>query len=85
MTDLSLAPCMESEHDPPMPTPGEIFAIVVFSIIGFGAFRYGKRDGRWQPMVIGMVLMAFPYFVSSGLWLYLVGAALTVGLFIFRD
>lgn len=68
-----------------MPTPGEIFAIVVFSIIGFGAFRYGKRDGRWQPMVIGMVLMVFPYFVSSGLWLYLIGAALTVGLFIFRD
>ena len=82
---MSLAPCRESEHDPPMPTPGEIFAIVVFSIIGFGAFRYGKRDGRWQPMVIGMVLMVFPYFVSSGLWLYVVGAALTVGLFIFRD
>lgn len=45
-----------------MPTPGEIFAIVVFSIVGFGAFRYGKRDGRWQPMVIGMAPTGVPVF-----------------------
>ena len=68
-----------------MPTPEELLAIIVFSVIGFGAFRYGKRDTRWQPMVIGILLMGYPFVAPSGFWLYAIGTLLTVCLFIFRE
>ncbi len=64
-----------------MPSPEAIFAIIVFSIIGLAAFRAGKRDAEWKPMVIGMVLMLFPYFISDALWLWVIGGALTLGWF----
>ena len=68
-----------------MPTPEELFAIIVFSLIGLGAFRFGKIHQRWQQMVIGITLMLFPYFIPAGFWLYAVGAALVAALFVFRE
>jgi len=58
---------------------------IIFSGVGFVAFMYGKKQGRFQPMVIGGVLMVYPYFVSSTALMYVIGAALTVALFYLRD
>ncbi len=44
--------------------------------VGFVSFAYGKRQGRVPQMLAGVVLMAFPYFVSN-LWL-MGGIAATV-------
>ena len=33
--------------------------------VGFVCFAYGKKQGELPPMVAGLVLMIFPYFVSS--------------------
>lgn len=49
---------------------------VVFSAIGLGYFIYGKRQRAPVPMVCGLGLMAFPYFVSNAWVLVLVGVAL---------
>jgi hypothetical protein len=32
---------------------------------GFVCFAYGKRQGAIAPMLAGVVLMVYPYFVSS--------------------
>lgn len=68
-----------------MPTPEALFAIIVFSVIGLGAFRSGKIHQRWQSMVIGLTLMLYPYFIPGGFWLYAVGTGLTICLFVFRE
>ncbi len=68
-----------------MPAPAVLFAALIFSTIGFLAFRYGKKDMLWKPMAIGVALMVYPYFVSRTWLLYAIGCTLSVGLFIFRD
>ncbi|MDR7135438.1 hypothetical protein J2X06_002647 [Lysobacter niastensis] len=49
---------------------------VLFSSIGLGYFIYGKRQGAPVPLVCGIGLMVFPYFVSNSWAMVLVGAAL---------
>ena len=49
---------------------------VLFSSIGLGYFIYGKRQGAPVPLVCGIGLMVFPYFVSGSWTMVLVGAAL---------
>ena len=68
-----------------MPAPAALFALILFSLIGFLAFRYGKRDMLWKPMAIGVALMLYPYFVSQTWLLYAIGCVLCAGLIIFRD
>jgi hypothetical protein len=58
---------------------------ILFSCIGFVAFVYGKRNTEFRPMLIGIGLMAYPYFLRGTLALYLVGIALTAALYFFRE
>ena len=58
---------------------------IIFSGVGFVAFMFGKKQGRFQPMAIGGVLMVYPYFVSSTVLMYLIGIALSASLFFARD
>ena len=59
-----------------------IFASVIFGSIGFAAFLYGKKQSSFKALVIGMILMVYPYFVPNLIALYAVGVVLTVMLFI---
>lgn len=47
-----------------------------FSLIGMGYCMYGRRQRAIAPMVFGVALMVFPYFVSGTLTTLLVGAAI---------
>lgn len=38
---------------------------VVVGSVGLGFFMYGKRQQRIPHLVVGIVLMVFPYLVSS--------------------
>ena len=62
-----------------------IVGSLIFGGIGFYAFIYGKKNSLWKPMVIGIILMIYPYFISSTLLIYIVGIALTAALFYWRD
>jgi hypothetical protein len=66
-------------------TGENIIAWVLFGAIGFLAFKYGKGTQRIGPMVLGILLMIYPYFVSDTWLLYGVGAALTAGLFVWKE
>lgn len=63
----------------------KIAAYTIFGGIGFVAFIYGKKNMVWQPMVIGVALMAYPYFVSGTLAIYLTGIILTAALYFWRS
>lgn len=67
-----------------MPSMSALVAIILFSVIGMAAFSYGRKQAAWKPMVLGVALMGYPYFVSTAPWLYGIGAVLTAALLIFR-
>lgn len=66
-------------------TVAYLFGSVLFSLVGMAAFGYGKRMASLKTMVIGGVLMVFPYVVPNAILLYVIGAALTAALFYYRD
>jgi len=51
---------------------------VLFGSIGLGFFVYGRKQRRVVPLVCGLILMFFPYFVSNIILLVVIGIALTV-------
>lgn len=58
-----------------------ILIAVFFGLVGFAAFRHGKRNGEPRPLFLGVALMAYGYFVSNA-WVSLgIGALLTLALF----
>jgi hypothetical protein len=65
--------------------PSALFGSLLFGAIGLGAFMYGKRMVLWKPMVMGVTLMAYPYFVPQTWLIYTIGCTLCLGLFVFRD
>ena len=66
-------------------TIANLIGWTLFGAVGFVAFVYGKRQGAIKTMLIGLSLMAYPYFVSNTIAMYAVGVALTATLFLFRD
>jgi len=70
---------------PELPTPGNLFWAILFGAIGMGAFVFGKRRGLAKPMIIGVALMAYPYFISDGTLVFVIGAALCYLLYLFRE
>jgi len=62
-----------------------LLAGIVFGTVGFVAFAYGKKQASWKPLAIGIILMAYPYFVTSTVWLWVIGVLLIAALFVFRD
>jgi hypothetical protein len=66
--------------------PYNIVASLLFGGIGMVAFYYGKKQVLWQPIVLGLALMIYPWFVGGKVWLnWTIGVALTVLLWFFHD
>ncbi|HXL23989.1 MAG TPA: hypothetical protein VN942_00425 [Chthoniobacterales bacterium] len=57
---------------------------LLFGSIGFVAFIYGKRMNLWKPMLLGLALMVYPYFISDDMTMIAIGVIGTVGLFFLR-
>ena len=55
-----------------------LFWGLVFSSIGFGYFLYGKKQGRAAPLICGIALMIYPYFISNE-WAIIVAGRLADG------
>ena len=58
---------------------------VIFGSIGFVAFMYGKRMNLWKPMLIGIALMVYPYFVSDDKIMLVIGIFGSTALFFVRE
>jgi hypothetical protein len=57
---------------------------LLFGSIGLGFFLYGRSQKMAVPLVCGLVLMIFPYFVSNTILLVVVGVGLIAIPFFFR-
>ena len=62
-----------------------IVASLFFGAVGFFAFVYGKKQGNYKALSIGIVLMVYPYFISNTVLLYTAGVGLCVALYFWRD
>ena len=49
---------------------------VIFGAIGLGFFTYGRRQKAIVPLLAGIALFIFPYFISNVLALVAVGLLL---------
>ncbi len=50
---------------------------VLFSSIGVGYFVYGKKQRQVVPLLTGLALCVYPYFLSNGYAIVVVGILLT--------
>jgi len=49
---------------------------LLFGSIGLGFFIYGRKQRAIVPLLCGLALMIFPYFVSSTLLVVVIGVVL---------
>lgn len=63
-----------------LPSPPYLAGAVLFGLAGLAAYGYGRRRGRARTPWLGVALMFYPYAVAQTWLLYLVGAALCVGI-----
>jgi len=61
-----------------------IFWGLLFGSIGLGFFLYGKKQQAIVPLLCGLGLMIFPYFVSNTILLVAIGIALSALPYFFR-
>ena len=58
-----------------------IILALLFGLIGFAAFRYGRKNAEPRHLFLGIALMAYGYFVTNA-WVSLgIGTLLTLLLF----
>ena len=51
---------------------------MLFGAVGVGYFIYGKRQQMFVPMICGLALMIYPWFVSGAFLTLAVGIVLIV-------
>lgn len=56
----------------------QLFLSVIFSSIGLGYFLYGKKQKMTVPLVCGLVLMLFTYFIDSTAMISVIGIILSI-------
>jgi len=49
---------------------------LLYGSIGLGFFMYGRKQRAVVPLICGLALMIFPYFVANTILLVVVGAVL---------
>ena len=59
-----------------LPSPAYIAGAILFGIVGYVAFRRGRKASRHELTLVGVALMVYPYAVSATWALWLVGALL---------
>jgi len=62
-----------------------LFALLLSSCIGWGVWRYGRKQSSATHLILGAALMGYSYFVSNTIALYAIGAVLTILAFVMRD
>lgn len=58
-------------------TTGVLLWGVLFSSVGLGLFLYGKKQRVVVPLVCGLVLMIYPYFIPNLYALVGIGVVVT--------
>jgi ABC-type Fe3+-siderophore transport system permease subunit len=67
-----------------LPSPAYIFGAIVFGLVGWAAWRRGRKLERPRTLWLGVALMLYPYAISRTWLLYVVGLALCAGVVLDR-
>lgn len=67
-----------------LPTPAYLIGAILFGIIGYVAYRHGRKTSIKAAKWIGIALILFPYAISATWLMYVIGAGLCVALYFFR-
>jgi hypothetical protein len=65
-----------------LPSTAYIIGVLIFGIVGYVVYRYGKKMSLQATKWIGVALMLYPYAISTTWLLYTVGAALCIGAYV---
>lgn len=65
-----------------MPSASTLLIGILASAFGLAYFTYGKRQTKLVPMVAGVLLCIYPYFIDSVMWLSIVGVLLLAAPFV---
>lgn len=57
---------------------------LLFGAIGLGFLVYARRERSPVPLVAGLALSIYPFFVSNTLWLVVIGVVLTAAPYFIR-
>ena len=57
---------------------------VITGVFGMAYFVYGKKQSKPVPLIAGLVLMVYPYFIDSLVWSIVIGIALIIMPFVYR-
>jgi hypothetical protein len=55
---------------------------IVTGAFGLAYIVYGRRQTKFMPLIAGVFLCAYPYFIDSLVWLCVVGALLLAAPFV---
>jgi predicted cobalt transporter CbtA len=57
-----------------------IFVAIFLGLIGMALILYGRKEGRWPHIIVGLVLVVYPYFVGNFVIQILIAVVLLAGL-----
>ena len=55
---------------------------IIAGAFGLAYIAYGRRQTKFVPLIAGVGLCAYPYFIDSVVWLCVVGALLVAAPFV---
>ncbi len=59
-----------------------LFVGMIVSTVGVGYLMYGRRQVKLVPVIAGVVLCIYPYFVDDLVWMAVIGVPLLVAPFV---
>ena len=65
-----------------MPSPSVLLIGMLAGVFGVAYFVYGKKQAKLVPMVAGVLLCIYPYFIDGVVWLAVVGILLLAAPFV---
>ena len=64
-----------------MSDPGLLISGLAISSVGMAVFIYGKKMEKVKSLAVGLLLMIYPIFMHSVLWMWLIAVACLAGLY----
>ncbi len=75
-----------SDNDPmDLANPWSLLSGVLISCLGLGFFLYGKKAAKLWPLLAGIVLGIYPYFISSVWLMWVIAAGIIAGVYLLRE
>jgi hypothetical protein len=65
-----------------VPSGPSLLIGMLAGVFGVAYFVYGKRQAKLVPLIAGVLLCVYPYFIESVLWLSIVGLLLLAAPFV---